>query len=120
MPAEEASQEVNYTKIDATIIRAMERLGCDGLKKRSPHTKMLLPHVEQSLRTLPPHSAKAPPHAKNVCPHTENIRSHVAIRMRKWASCGKLHFSASISFSPVYGCFGKFWQYYCIVKTSYF
>ena len=31
------------------------------------------------------------PHAENVRPHAE-----LALRMRKWASCGKLHFSASI------------------------
>ena len=72
----------------------------------------LLPHVEQSLRTLPPHDEKVPPHAKNVRPHVKNVRPHaeLALHMRKWASCGKLHFSASIGFSPI-SCFGKFWQY---------
>ena len=35
-----------------------------------------------------------PPHAENVRPHAE-----LALRMRKWASCGKLHFSASTAFS---------------------
>ena len=51
VPAEEASQEA---KVDATINngRVMKRLGCDCLKKRSPHVKTLPPHVEQGLCTL--------------------------------------------------------------------
>ena len=48
MPAEEVSQEVNHAKINA-ITRAMKRLGCDSLKTRSLHVKVLLPHAEQGL-----------------------------------------------------------------------
>ena len=53
MPAKEASQEVNHAKKDATINTSgvMKQLGCDSLKKRSPHVKTLPPHAEQGLRT---------------------------------------------------------------------
>ena len=78
MPAdsEEASQEVNHAKIDATINTSgvMKRLGCDSLEKGSPHVKTLPPHAEQGLRT--PRSA--PPHAEVV-----SARREVHLRMRR-------------------------------------
>ena len=94
---EEASQEVNHAKVDATINTGgiMKQLGCDGLKKRSLHVKTVPPHAEQSLHT-PRRYLRI---WNRVSARRESTSAYV--HMQSWPSaCGngcrtikKLHFS---------------------------
>ena len=103
MPAEEASQEVNHAKIDATINTSgvMKRLGCDSLEKNvsarqdatsacgagSPHAKKCISARGKRL----PACGGAFPHAENACPRAElALRTRrTYVRMRSWPSaCG--------------------------------
>ena len=74
VPAEEAFQEVNHAKIDATVNTSgvMKRLGCDSLEKRSPYVKTLSPHAEQCLRSprsAPPHAEQGLRTPRSASPH---------------------------------------------------
>ena len=116
MLAEETSQEIKHAMSDATINTGgvMKRLGCNCLKKRSPHVKTLPPHAEQSLHTPKRYlrmqsrvsarregtsaCGEGSPACGAISPHAENIRPHAEmalrtrrtyVRMRSWPSaCG--------------------------------
>ena len=81
VPAKEAFQEVKHAKVDAIINTGgvMKRLDYDGLKKRYVNS---------------PACGVGSPHEENVA--TSACGAGPLNAKMKWASCGKLHFSASI------------------------